>query len=205
MTLVDEQEDGSPKGEKHFLFYNPPLVDRELGIRRSAVVDARLLAERFLGADIQTIVFARSRLVTEVLLTYLRHAAQREGRPLETVQGYRGGYLPTERREIERGLRERQVLGVVATNALELGINIGGLDACIMTGYPGTIASTWQQAGRAGRRSRRLDGDPGGRGVAARPVHRQPSPLLFRAVAGARPAQPRQPGHRRQPHPLRRL
>ena len=153
VTLIDEQEDGSPKGEKHLIFYNPPLVDRELGIRRNAVVDARLLAEQFLRAGIQTIVFARSRLVTEILLTYLRHAARRQDLPAEAIQGYRGGYLPTERRKIERGLRERQVAGVVATNALELGINIGHLDACIMTGYPGTIASTWQQAGRAGRRT----------------------------------------------------
>ena len=152
-ALVGAEEDGSPQGEKHFLFYNPPLVDRELGIRRSAVSDARLLGERFLGAGIQTIVFARARLTTEVLLTYLRDAAQREGLPAERVQGYRGGYLPSERRTIERGLRQREVLGVVATNALELGINIGHLDACIMTGYPGTVASTWQQAGRAGRRA----------------------------------------------------
>jgi len=152
-TLVGEEEDGSPAGDKHFLFYNPPIVDRELGIRRSAVSDARLLAERFLEARVQTIIFARARLTTEVLLTYLRDAAVREGLPQGRVQGYRGGYLPTERRQIERGLREREVLGVVATNALELGINIGHLDACVMTGYPGTIASTWQQAGRAGRRA----------------------------------------------------
>jgi DEAD/DEAH box helicase domain-containing protein len=152
-TLIGTQEDGSPQGEKHFLFYNPPLVDYELGIRRSAVSDVRLLAEQLLAAGVQTIVFARARLTTEVLLTYLRDAAQRQGLPPERVQGYRGGYLPLERREIERGLRQRQVLGVVATNALELGINIGGMDACVMTGYPGTIASTWQQAGRAGRRA----------------------------------------------------
>ncbi|HSR32637.1 MAG TPA: Zn-binding domain-containing protein, partial [Anaerolineae bacterium] len=152
-TLVDAEMDGSPQGEKHFLFYNPPLVDRELGIRRSAVSDVRLLGERFVGAGIQTIVFARARLTAEVLLTYLRDAAARDDLPAEKVQGYRGGYLPSERREIERGLRQREVLGVVATNALELGINIGHLDACIMTGYPGTIASTWQQAGRAGRRA----------------------------------------------------
>ena len=151
--LVDSEEDGSPQGEKHFLFYNPPLVDRELGIRRSVVTDARLLAERFLAAGIQTIVFARARLTTEVLLTYLRHAAGREGLPLERVQGYRGGYLPAERRQIEQGLRAREVLAVAATTALELGINIGHLDASIMAGYPGTIASTWQQAGRAGRRA----------------------------------------------------
>jgi DEAD/DEAH box helicase domain-containing protein len=151
--LVDSEQDGSPQGEKHFLFYNPPLVDRELGIRRSVVTDARLLAERFLQAGIQTIVFARARLTTEVLLTYLRDAARRDGVPAEKVQGYRGGYLPSERRQIEQGLRARQVLAVTATNALELGINIGHLDASIMVGYPGTIASTWQQAGRAGRRA----------------------------------------------------
>jgi DEAD/DEAH box helicase domain-containing protein len=152
-TLVGAERDGSPQGEKHFLFYNPPIVDRELGIRRSAVSDARVLAERFLEARIQTIVFARARLTTEVLLTYLRDSAARDGLQADRVQGYRGGYLPSERRSIERGLRERQVLGVVTTNALELGINIGHLDACVMTGYPGTIASTWQQAGRAGRRA----------------------------------------------------
>jgi DEAD/DEAH box helicase domain-containing protein len=152
-TLVGAELDGSPAGDKHVLFYNPPLVDFELGIRRSAVTDARLLAESFLAAGVQTIVFARARLTTEVLLTYLRDAAARLGLPAERVQGYRGGYLPNERRQIERGLRQREVLGVVATNALELGINIGHLDACIMTGYPGTIASTWQQAGRAGRRA----------------------------------------------------
>ena len=152
-TLVGIEQDGSPQGEKHFLFYNPPIVERELGIRRSAVSDSRLLAERFLEARVQTIVFARSRLTTEVLLTYLRDSALRDGLPVERVQGYRGGYLPSERRSIERGLRQREVLGVVATNALELGINIGHLDACVMTGYPGTIASTWQQAGRAGRRA----------------------------------------------------
>ncbi len=152
-VLVGSEEDGSPQGEKHFLFYNPPLVDRELGIRRSVVTDARLLAERFLQAGIQTIVFARARLTTEVLLTYLRDAARRDGLPPEKVQGYRGGYLPSERRQIEQGLRARQVLAVTATNALELGINIGHLDASIMVGYPGTIASTWQQAGRAGRRA----------------------------------------------------
>ncbi len=152
-TLVGVEDDGSPQGGKHFLFYNPPIVDRELGIRRSAVSDTRLLAERFLETGVQIIVFARARLTTEVLLTYLRDAAVRAELPPERVQGYRGGYLPSERRQIERGLREREVLGVVATNALELGINIGGMDACVMTGYPGTIASTWQQAGRAGRRA----------------------------------------------------
>jgi len=150
-TLVDD--DGAPRGEKHFVLHNPPLVDRDLGIRRSATLVAKEIAARFLEADVQTIVFARARLTTEVLLSYLRDAMAFAGGDAQAVQGYRGGYLPNERRAIERGLREGQVRGVVATNALELGIDIGQLSACVMTGYPGTIASTWQQAGRAGRRS----------------------------------------------------
>ena len=149
VTLVNEN--GAPSGEKHFIFYNPPLVDEQLGIRRSPLLEAQAVARRFLSADVQTIVFTRARLAVEVLLTYLRDFAVNEGRPPESVRGYRGGYLPDERRAIERGLRQGKVRGVVATNALELGIDIGRLSACIMTGYPGTIASTWQQAGRAGR------------------------------------------------------
>ena len=151
VRLVDD--DGSPKGEKHLIFYNPPVVNRDLGIRRSVILEARDIAGRFLAADVQTIVFARARLATEVLLTYLREYLQRMGRAADSVRGYRGGYLPMERREIERGLREGSVRGVVATNALELGIDIGNLSAAVLAGYPGSIASTWQQAGRAGRRA----------------------------------------------------
>lgn len=156
--LVEEemkviQENGSPAGARHMIFYNPPLVNRELGIRRSTVLEARRLAAEFLRENVQTIVFARSRQTTEILLRYLRDDAARLHLPPEAVRGYRGGYLPQHRREIERGLRSGEVRGVVATNALELGIDIGHLDAAIMTGYPGTIASTWQQAGRAGRRN----------------------------------------------------
>ncbi len=153
LTLVPQRQDGSPRGEKHFILYNPPLVDPSLGIRRSVTLEARDIAGRLLGADVQTILFARARLTTEVLLGYLRDRAVVEGIAPAQVQGYRGGYLPLERREIEQGLREGSVRAVVATNALELGVDIGQLAACIMTGYPGTIASTWQQAGRAGRRS----------------------------------------------------
>jgi len=142
---------GAPAGEKHFILYNPPVVNRELGIRRSALLEARRIAGNFLSHDIQTIVFARSRVSTEVLLTYLRDFAVSQGRAPEAVRGYRGGYLPLQRREIERGLRDGSVRAVVTTNALELGIDIGQLSACVMTGYPGTIASTLQQAGRAGR------------------------------------------------------
>ncbi|HUX75241.1 MAG TPA: DEAD/DEAH box helicase [Anaerolineae bacterium] len=151
VTLVDD--DGAPRGDKHFILYNPPLVDPQLGIRRSAALAAKDIAARFLQADVQTIVFARARLTTEVLLGYLRDAVAAAGDVPQAVQGYRGGYLPTERRHIERGLREGAVRGVVATNALELGVDIGQLSACVMAGYPGTIASAWQQAGRAGRRA----------------------------------------------------
>lgn len=146
--VVDEN--GAPSGEKHFVFYNPPVVNRSLGIRRSSTLEARRLAAGFLKAGVRTIVFARSRIVTEVLLSYLKADA---GPAAGAVRGYRGGYLPKERREIERGLREGSVRAVVSTNALELGIDIGGLDAAVLAGYPGSIASTWQQAGRAGRRT----------------------------------------------------
>jgi DEAD/DEAH box helicase domain-containing protein len=147
------EENGAPAGEKLFVFYNPPMVNRNLGIRRSYINDATRVAKEFVARRMQTIVFANSRLHTEVLLTYLQQAnPPKPGQP-EPIRGYRGGYLPRERREIERGLRDGRILGVVATNALELGIDIGSLDACVMAGYPGTIASTWQRAGRAGRRS----------------------------------------------------
>ena len=151
ITLIDD--DGAPRGEKHFILLNPPLIDPALGQRRSSTLEARDIAARFLAADIQTIVFARARLTTEVLLTYLRDAVAPLGLDPQTIRGYRGGYLADERRAIERGLREGSVRGVVATNALELGVDIGQLGAAVLSGYPGTIASAWQQAGRAGRRN----------------------------------------------------
>jgi len=150
VELIDRN--GAPAGEKYFIFYNPPVVNRQLGIRRSYLGEARRIALEFLQRGLQTLVFANSRLATEVLVTYLKDACQRGPLPPEAVRGYRGGYLPRERREIERGLREGHIRCVAATNALELGIDIGSLDAVVMAGYPGTIASTWQRAGRAGRR-----------------------------------------------------
>ena len=150
IVLIDRN--GAPRGEKHFIFYNPPVVNRELGIRRSSVKEVRTIAKHFLGAGVQTIVFARSRLRVEILLTYLKEAMRSLKKPESLIRGYRGGYLPNERRSIERGLRDGSIQGVVSTNALELGIDIGQLSVSIMAGYPGTIASTWQQAGRAGRR-----------------------------------------------------
>ena len=147
------EENGAPAGEKLFAFYNPPMVNRNLGIRRSYINEATRVARELLARKLQTIVFANSRLHTEVLLTYLQQANPPKPGQAEPVRGYRGGYLPGERREIERGLREGRIRGVVTTNALELGIDIGSLDACVMAGYAGSIASTWQRAGRAGRRS----------------------------------------------------
>jgi DEAD/DEAH box helicase domain-containing protein len=146
------EENGAPAAEKLFVFYNPPVVNRNLGIRRSYLNETTRVAKELLGRSLQTIVFANSRLHTEVLLTYLQRAFPASPGQAEPVRGYRGGYLPGERREIERGLRNGSIRGAVSTNALELGIDVGSLDAVVMAGYPGTIASTWQRAGRAGRR-----------------------------------------------------
>lgn len=152
VTVIDDN--GAPSGERTFVLLNPPIVNAELGLRRPALMEARALANRLLARDVQSVVFSGSRLGVELLLGYLRGDALADGRAPERLRGYRGGYLPAARREIEAGLREGTVRGVVATNALELGVDIGGLDACVMVGYPGTIASTWQQAGRAGRGTR---------------------------------------------------
>jgi len=144
---------GAPAGEKHFILYNPPVVNHQLGIRKSSVNETARLAGTFIRNNIQTIAFARSRVRVEILTTYLKEQLAEHKVPVEKVQGYRGGYLPNERRAIERGLRTGEILGVVSTNALELGIDIGGLDVAILCGYPGGIASAWQQAGRAGRKT----------------------------------------------------
>jgi DEAD/DEAH box helicase domain-containing protein len=153
VLLIDSS--GAPAGAKTFVLYNPPIVNRELGIRQSAVTPARHLASDLIRQGIQTIVFTTSRLNVEILTRYLKDQVKK-GSSLpgsdDIVTGYRGGYLPKLRRRIEAGLRDRTILGVVSTNALELGIDIGDLEACFIVGYPGSIASTWQQAGRAGRR-----------------------------------------------------
>jgi DEAD/DEAH box helicase domain-containing protein len=148
-VLIDNN--GAPAGEKHFVFYNPPVVNKQLGIRRSSVLESQKLAASLLKNGIQTIIFARSRVRVELLLTYLQDLVKSE-LGSKSIRGYRGGYLPKQRREIERGLRNGEIRGVVSTNALELGIDIGQLQACVLNGYPGSIASVWQQSGRAGRR-----------------------------------------------------
>lgn len=144
-------ENGAPAGKKHFLFYNPPVVHETFGIRRSAVLEVRDIASRLYREGIQTIIFAKSRVRVEMLVTYMKELTKKKLMD-ETIMGYRGGYLPSERRKIEKGLRDGTIKTVVSTNALELGIDIGQLQACVMTGYPGNIASALQQAGRAGRR-----------------------------------------------------
>jgi DEAD/DEAH box helicase domain-containing protein len=142
-------ESGAPTGEKHYVIYNPPIVNPEQGIRRGVVLESYKVAGRFIKNGSATIVFARSRLNTEVILSYLkRWIPERSGR----IAGYRGGYLPNERRKIEHGLKSGDLLGIVSTNALELGIDIGSLDVSIMAGYPGSVSSFHQQAGRSGRK-----------------------------------------------------
>ncbi|HET7264791.1 MAG TPA: DEAD/DEAH box helicase [bacterium] len=153
MALIDRN--GAPSGERVVGFYNPPVVNEQLGIRIDAVRESVTLAGELLGGRIQTIFFARSRLAAELLTTYLRAAAERRSLSADAICGYRAGYLPSERRKIEAGLRSGAVRAVAATNALELGIDIGQLSAAVLVGYPGTIASTWQQMGRAGRRRER--------------------------------------------------
>jgi len=152
-VLVDDN--GSPSGEKHIILYNPPLVDPVQGIRRGIVLESQRMALKLLKGGVKTIIFARSRVKTELISSYLNESLSNhynENFRIK-VEPYRGGYLPGERRLIEKGLRDGSISGVVSTNALELGIDIGGLDASILAGYPGSIASAWQQAGRAGRSS----------------------------------------------------
>src|SRR5437763_2584440 len=151
IALIDKS--GAPRGERRLVFYNPPLLSRELGVRRSSMLEARRIAAPWIRAAVQTIVFCRSRLAVEVMLSYLRQDLDPRLDSSRRVRGYRAGYLPLHRREIEAGLRSGDITGVVSTNALELGIDIGSLQCAVLVGYPGTIASTWQQLGRAGRRS----------------------------------------------------
>lgn len=145
ITLIDNN--GAPAGEKHIVLYNPPVVNEQLGIRSSAVKEAAKVAAYILNNKIPAIVFARSRMKVEIISTYLKNRCRGIN-----IKGYRGGYLPNERRAIEKGLRDKTITGVVSTNALELGIDIGMLDAVVTTGYPGSISSMMQQFGRGGRR-----------------------------------------------------
>src|SRR3954463_8553504 len=146
------ERSGAPRGEKFFLFVPPPVVNAQLGIRRSYLSESRRVSLEFQKHNLQLILFAQSRLATEILTTYLKDAYNGPPGASDVIRGYRGGYLPSRRREIERGLRDGAVRAVVSTNALELGIDIGALDVAVMAGYPGTIAATWQRAGRSEER-----------------------------------------------------
>jgi DEAD/DEAH box helicase domain-containing protein len=150
VRLVDRN--GAPSGERHVLLVDPPIMERASGARGSAETLAQRWALPFLRAGRQTIVFGRSRVAAEIMLSGLRESLRQHEGPRSRVRGYRGGYLPTERRAIERGLRDGEILGVVSTNALELGVDIGRLDTSILAGYAGSVAATWQRFGRAGRR-----------------------------------------------------
>jgi DEAD/DEAH box helicase domain-containing protein len=148
VTLIDD--DGSAGGEKHFIIYNPPVIDKDLGIRASLIKETQRLTEDLLTYKIQTIIFGRTRRTVEILLRSIKpYFSNVNGST--TVQAYRSGYLPKQRRAIERGLREKSVQAVISTSALELGIDIGQMMAAVLAGFPGTISGTWQQVGRAGR------------------------------------------------------
>lgn len=151
LPFAEVSEDGSPRGEKLFVLWNPPLVDEEMGIRRSATSEASWLLRQLIESEIRTIAFCRSRRAAELVAEFARRELPAALK--RRVKAYRAGYLPEERRELERALAEGELLGVAATTALELGIDVGSLDASLLAGYPGTRASMWQQAGRAGRRS----------------------------------------------------
>jgi DEAD/DEAH box helicase domain-containing protein len=149
-SVVDD--DGSPHGGKEFVFWNPPLIDTARSVRRSANGEAANLFAELIMQNIRTLTFVRTRQLTEVIYNYTRHKlAETDSALAKKIKPYRAGYLPEERRKIEKELFSGQLTGVVATTALELGIDIGDLEATVLTGYPGSIASTWQQAGRSGR------------------------------------------------------
>src|SRR5438445_1239496 len=160
VTVIDRN--GAPSGPRVIGLYNPPVVNQALGIRRDAVREAVAIAGGLLTGRVQTIFFARTRLSAELLTTYLQEDARRRGGDPGAISGYRAGYLPSERRRIEAGLRSGAVRAVAATTALELGIDIGQLAPAILVGSPGTIASTWPQMGRAGRRGDPWRAAPGG-------------------------------------------
>lgn len=154
LPVAAVERNGAPSGARHLLLWNPPVVNPDLGIRASNRSQTTRIARRAVAAGLKTIVFANSRLMVEVLTKYLKDAFERDIHARAKVSAYRGGYLPGERRRTERALRGDAIDCVVTTSALELGVDIGGLDVCILNGYPGSIAATWQRLGRAGRRGR---------------------------------------------------
>ncbi|MFC0155523.1 DEAD/DEAH box helicase [Xanthomonas dyei] len=156
-ALIEEQvhaitESGAPTGDKHVLLWNPPVVNADLGLRASARSQSNRIARIAIKSGLKTLVFAQTRLMVEVLTKYLKDIFDHDPRKPARIRAYRGGYLPTERREVERAMRAGNIDGIVSTSALELGVDIGALDVVILNGYPGSVAATWQRFGRAGRR-----------------------------------------------------
>ena len=203
--MTEIAESGAPTGEKTFVCYNPPVVNPELGIRAPYLGEAAKLAMRFLrDEDRRRSSSPRAGSSTEVLLTAIK---QRRGRPRPAtpgiVRGYRGGYLPHRRRAVEQGLRAGEVLGVVSTNALELGVDIGHLDVAVLAGYPGHDRLAVAAGGPGGAPHRSLGGGAGGDQRAAGPVHGDASRLSLRHAARARADQSRQPVHPREPPQVR--
>lgn len=145
-------ESGAPSGPKHVLLWNPPVVNPDLGLRASARSQSNRIARIAIKSGLKTLVFAQTRLMVEVLTKYLKDIFDADPRKPARIRAYRGGYLPTERREVERQMRAGDVDGIVSTSALELGVDIGALDVVVLNGYPGSVAATWQRFGRAGRR-----------------------------------------------------
>jgi DEAD/DEAH box helicase domain-containing protein len=145
---------GAPQGEKHLLLWNPPVINAELGMRASARSQSTTLARLAVRTGLKTMIFAQTRLMVEIITKYLKEAFDKDPRHAARVSAYRGGYLPSQRRDTEHKLRKGTLDCIVSTSALELGVDIGALDVCVLNGYPGTIAGTWQRLGRAGRRNR---------------------------------------------------
>lgn len=145
-------ESGAPRGDKHVLLWNPPVVNPDLGLRASARSQSNRIARMAIRAGLKTLVFCQTRLMVEVLTKYLKEVFDHDPRKPKRIRAYRGGYLPTERRAAEREMRAGSIDGIVSTSALELGVDIGSLDVVVLNGYPGSISATWQRFGRAGRR-----------------------------------------------------
>ncbi|WP_425493870.1 DEAD/DEAH box helicase [Lysobacter gummosus] len=145
-------DSGAPTGDKHVLLWNPPVVNADLGLRASARSQSNRIARIAIKAGLKTLVFAQTRLMVEVLTKYLKDVFDHDPRKPARIRAYRGGYLPSERREAERAMRDGRIDGIVSTSALELGVDIGSLDVVVLNGYPGSVAATWQRFGRAGRR-----------------------------------------------------
>ena len=158
-ALIEESvhaitESGAPSGDKHVLLWNPPVVNKDLGLRASARSQSNRIARIAIKSGLKTLVFAQTRLMVEVLTKYLKDVFDHDPRKPARIRAYRGGYLPTERRAAERDMRSGRIDGIISTSALELGVDIGSLDVVVLNGYPGTVAATWQRFGRAGRRQR---------------------------------------------------